>query len=496
MWPHLWPHHLTNAGAATVHSIAKPISDIFNISLSAGIFPDNLKLGKVLPIHKSDDKTLPSNYRPISVLSVFSKILERLMYNRLIQFLTKNNILSDKQFGFRKNHSTSLALVNLIDRLSEQLEHNYITLGIFIDLSKAFDTINHKILLDKLCHYGVQGIANNWFKSYLNGRKQYVQIGTSTSNTQTITCGVPQGSILGPLLFLIYVNDITVVSRIFDIIMFADDTNLFIKDRNMECLVKNTNDELSKISKWFKLNKLSLNIKKTSFILFQSKKRNIPDKLDIRIDNIKIEQVKKTKFLGVIINETLTWDDHIFTIKQKVQKNIGIIHRIKKNVPSCTLPLLYQTLVHPYLEYCNIVWAIHRGSMLNNLFKCQKRAIRTITYSKMNAHTKPLFSKLNILSVFDINNLQVACFMYNAVNALLPIYFNQMFEKNKNIHAHNTRQSNKVHITSHRLDIRRYTVRISGPLLWNSLPKVLTESRNLKIFKRSYKQFLLQNAAS
>ena len=186
--------------------ISNPLIEVFNVSLSVGEFADNLKLAKVIPVYKADDKLCVNNYRPISVFA-FSKVLERLVYDRLKSFLDKNNILTDKQYGFREKHSTCVALLNLIDQISEQIDSKMTVVGIFIDLSKAFDTIDHNILLAKLSFYGIRGIAKKWFSSYLTNRQQYVQIQHVASNLLTIRSGVPQGSILGPLLFLLYVND-------------------------------------------------------------------------------------------------------------------------------------------------------------------------------------------------------------------------------------------------------------------------------------------------
>jgi hypothetical protein len=274
--------------------------------------------------------------------------------------------------------------------------------------------------------------------------------------------------------------------------MFADDTNLFFTDSNTESLQKKVNTELSKISTWFKLNKLSLNIKKTNFMFFNNKQKPTDPTPDINIDNVKIEKVDQTKFLGVIINSKLTWDDHIRTVIQKMQKNIGIIFRIRQKIPTNILLLLYQTLVHPYIEYCNIIWAIRPGIFLNKLIVCQKRAIRTITFSHFNAHTAPLFRKLNILSAHNVNRLQVACFMYQAMHNSLPPHYCAMFTKNCLFHSYNTRQSDKVHITTHRLNIKRFTIRIFGPTLWNQLPQHLTQAPNLVTFKRLYRKHLLE----
>ena len=193
------------------------------------------------------------------------------MYCRFLSYLNKNNTLTDQQYGFREKHSTYQAIINLIDQISAELENKNFTIGIFIDLSKAFDTLDHEILLDKLNCYGIRGLANSWFQSYLSNRKQFVDIDGTKSNMANISCGVPQGSILGPLLFLIYINAIVNVSEIATLIMFADDTNLFFKDKNLDNLINICNVELHKISNWFRLNKLSLNVRKTNFILFHTR---------------------------------------------------------------------------------------------------------------------------------------------------------------------------------------------------------------------------------
>ena len=365
----------------TISYVAEPLANIFNLSLHSGVFPDLLKIAKVVPVFKTEDRKLMVNYRPISVLPVFSKILEKIMYKRLITYLENNNILSDKQYGFRERHSTYMALVELVDKVTEELDNKKFSVGIFVDLSKAFDTINHNILLDKLNSYGIRGTSNSWFCSYLSNRLQYVQLSNVKSDRLQINCGVPQGSILGPLLFILYINDISYVSNVLNLIMFADDTNLFLSDSSLERLCGNANAELAKIYTWFKLNKLSLNIKKTNFILFGTQNTS-NNKISIKLDNIQIDQVTRTKFLGVILSQTLSWKDHIHLIKQKVSKSTGIIRKIRYNLPPSVLVSLYHTLVHPYFEYCNIVWGINRSTTFNDLFICQKR--HYVSYLTLN----------------------------------------------------------------------------------------------------------------
>lgn len=254
---------------------------VVKASIEQGIFPNDLKIAKVTPVFKSGDQTDVSNYRPISVLPVFSKVLERIMYNRIYKHLTSNKLLYRKQLGFQKNCSTEHAIMQFTRDILESFEKGEYTLGVFIDLSKAFDTVDHEILLKKLKYYGVKGINLNWLKSYLSNRKQYVHSDGVLKQLLNIKCGVPQGSILGPLLFLIYVNDFYKASNLLNEIMFADDTNLFLTHKNLNILFNSMNTELQEISSWFKSNKLSLNIDKTKWTIFHptSKKEIITTKL-------------------------------------------------------------------------------------------------------------------------------------------------------------------------------------------------------------------------
>ena len=303
-----------------------PLVHICNMSILHGVFPNDLKVAKVIPLYKGGDCTLLINYRPVSILPVFSKLLEKIMYDRILDFINENNILHKLQFGFRKDHSTSIALMILADKISKALHEGDYVLGVFIDFSKAFDTVNHSILLRKLYVYGIRGIAYNWLASYLCNRQQYVSYNNTMSSKKQITCGVPQGSILGPLLFLLYINDIADVSDKLFMILFADDTNAFISGRNVNEMISIMNIELAKLTQWLTANKLSLNVSKTYFLLFRSNGMLKPVyNQNLAINDIQINQERKTKFLGAIVDDKLSWADHIQYIKTKIAKGIGII---------------------------------------------------------------------------------------------------------------------------------------------------------------------------
>ena len=272
-----------------------------------------MKITKVLPFYKSGKKNLMGNYRPISVLSSFSKILEKIMYNRLYSYLNDSNLFFQKQLRFREGHSTNHAHIQLINNVFYSFNQNKYTRGVFIDLSKAFDTVDHNILLKKLSLYGIKNNNLKWFSSYLSNSKQFIQAGAIKTSYEGITCGVPQGSILGPLLFIIYVNDLCNVSKILEPIMFADDANLFFSHKNIKDLFQAVNSELGKIFQWFNANKLSLNKDKTKYTFTHKarEKDNLPLKLPaLFINDKEIERVTSIKFLEVLFDEHLSWKDH------------------------------------------------------------------------------------------------------------------------------------------------------------------------------------------
>ena len=335
------------------------------------LFPDDLKIAKVTPIYKGGDNSDVSYYRPISVLPCFSKILEHLMYNRLYKYLKENNIVYEKQFGFQSGYSTNDAIVQLVDKIFDSFEKEQFTLGVFIDFSKAFDTVDHSILLKKLKFYGITDKNIVWFESYLSNRKQYIEIAeNSKTDLKYVTCGVPQGSILGPLLFLVYVNDLSNASRLLDLIMFADDTNLFFNHKDIKHLFTVVNNELVNIKDWFTANKLPLNVEKIKYSFFHepSKKDDIPLHLPkLIINNYEIQRRESIKFFGVLLDQHLTWKEHIKLTENKITKNIGISYKARPYLDKRALLCLYYSYIHSYLNYATTAWSSTSRTYLKKL---------------------------------------------------------------------------------------------------------------------------------
>jgi len=461
--------------------IAKPLEIIFNSSLATGIVPQSLKIAKVIPIFKKGSNTDLGNYRPISLLSVFDKILEKIVAKRMLNYIEKKNILYDKQFGFRSNYSTDYAILSIIDKIQQAIDKREFSCGIFLDMSKAFDTVNHQILIAKLNRYGFRGPISDWLTDYLKDRKQFVSIGETFSDQQTILLGVPQGSVLGPLLFLLYINDFHLCSNIFDFHLFADDASLFYKHKNLTSLQTNANVELGNIYAWLCANKLTLNITKSNYVLFHPSQRKVPLDPELYINNNQLKQEKYIKYLGILIDSNLSWKPHINYILSKVKRNCGILCKIRYFVDLRTRVQLYYSLIYPFLIYGILAWGSTYPTTLDPLFKLQKKVMRVITFSNFDERSSPLFKRLNVIKLNDIAFLYISVFMYKYHHSLLPTAFNNFFTKVRDVHKYNTRLSSKSSyaLPKPRTNYAIFNIRFQGVKIWNSL------SDNTKVLSKS-----------
>lgn len=474
------------------HSLCIPLTYLCNLSFELGVVPTSLKIARVVPVFKAGEKESVNNYRPISVLPCFSKVIEKIMFSRLYNFIAKHNLLYNYQFGFLPGRSTTHAILHFTCKVMEAFENNQYASGIFLDLSKAFDTLDHNILLDKLNHYGIRGTVLQWFKSYLADRHQFVVINNINSVSKPIKCGVPQGSILGPLLFIIYVNDLYRASNKFHIISYADDTNLFFSSNDINFLLDTIQNEFTYIHDWFCANKLSLNVKKTTSIVFSTPSKHLnPNINSIRLCGVDVMLSKTTKFLGVYIDNHLSWNNHIQNICMKVSKGAGVLNRLRQILPRSTLVTLYNTLILPYLTYCNVIWGSTHASRIQPLYLLQKRAIRYICNADYLQHTAPLFTTLNALSIYDINRYYVGIFIFNWLHDNAPSTFRNYFQLRNDPYPN--RAPNQLTVPYFRLRSAQLGIRYVGVKLWNSLPTTITGCKTLNTFKKRLKEYLISN---
>jgi len=487
--------------------VAPILSVLINTSLEQGVFPSDLKLAKVIPLHKGGSRSDLSNYRPISLLPLFSKIYEKIMHNRLYSHLTKNRVICGTQFGFRAGHSCEHALLTAQNTILSSLNKKEVAVLLLIDFSKAFDMVDHGILLSKLEHYGVRSNILSWFKSYLTDRRQYVYVNGTASSTEYLLHGVPQGSILGPLLFIIYINDIPQISNFAHFILYADDANIIITGANLHEIEDKIKLLIASLLHWIHTNGLKLNIKKTKYLIFSNKAKH---DINITISGTKIERRTSERFLGIMMDENLNWNTHRLALATKISRNAGILYKLRGSIPLNILQTLYFSFVQSHLCFCPAVWGLGSVNSLSKIFSAQKKAVRGITRGYSNyyydkdtgelpSHTKNTFNELGILTVHNLIFYQTMTTMSKIYRNIAPKSICNLFKRNQNLDPnHNARQKTLDYflINRTRLVSEDKTIFNKGPRLFNDLvTKInkLIEEENMQLTNKQLRKPLLQN---
>ena len=445
----------------TYRPLLNELTFFFNLCLKTATFPEKLKVAIIVPIYKAGSKDLFNNYRPISLLPMFSKVLEKIIYEQITSYLNDNNFFNPLQFGFRKSHSTYMPIAHMHDEVMKSLINNEVICSLYLDLKKAFDTVSLKILLQKIKHAGIQGNLYNLLDSYLSNRQQMTKIENVLSSRQIISSGVPQGSILGPLLFIIYINDICNITDQGTLYLFADDTAICISGRNYEDLQIKINNVVPNIMKWLHANRLSVNAAKTNYQIYSMS--SIPD-LDIRLDGTQISRKKCIKYLGVLVDENMKWRSHIDSVATKISRNLGIIGRSKHYLTSEQLRLLYNALILPHLNYCAVVWGVNYQTAISRLVLLQKRAVRLIDKKPYLSPSKPLFIKHRLLRFPEIVQEQCIMIMLAHLKENLPKSISDMF---RYALPSSTRLKKHFEVPFAATNYRSFTLSCSAPKAWN-----------------------------
>ena len=471
-----------------VNEIASPINMIFNKIIENGLYPDVLKRACVTPVFKSGDKHNASNYRPINSLNILNTIIEKLLSRRINEFLKLHNIITDCQYGFRSGYSTNDAVIKLLHEAHFSLNHGRCCGVVSLDLSKAFDTVDHSILLSKLYNCGVRGVTYNILKSYLTNRTQFVAVNGIISSERPIDVGVPQGSVLGPLLFSLYVNDIPNILEKANVIMYADDTTLFYSHDNINNVYEILNYNLAKIDKWLMANYLTLNVDKTNYILITNKRLPNIHEHSIAIRDKVVERKSKITFLGVTIDDKLRFKDHINLVCNKVSKSLGVINKLNY-LPKNILKSLYYTLIFPYLIYCILAWGSSYPSIINPLVILQKRAVRIITNNPHRASSDPLFKELSILKFKQLYDLYCSMYMYKVLMQNKASFIKNEITGNQINHSHELRHNTKLRLPKVNLISYKQSFVYNGLVLWNKLD---VETRNMTSIHK-FRKTIIQN---
>ena len=397
---------------------AQHISDMINECFLVGKFPDELKVAKITPVFKKGCNKEYVNYRLISVLNVFSKLYEKAINSRLMKFLETQKILSSKQFGFRKSRSPWMAVNSLIEKVLSAWKDKEECLSLFIDVSKAFDAIDHDILLSKLFSIGVRGKVHDLLSSYLKGRKHHVFYKGQTSKFHQVTSGVPQGSILGPTLFIIYINDLASLHPDLNTVLFADDTSFTFTAVNSTVMEKQLSTFLPLIENWFFENRLQLNAGKSNYIHFKQRESKSTVEYKLKFYGEKINKVSTTKFLGLHIDSNLSWKVQLQAVSGKLAHMTGVFAKLRKSLPLYILKGLYNSFVLPHLSYGLCLWG---SSDLSKVSSYQNRIVRSILGKASSCHSTPLYSELGVLKIQDLFTHVVCKICYKAIYEFLPL---------------------------------------------------------------------------
>lgn len=467
-------------------TVGNHLLDLINISLKSGKFPESWKVATVVPVEKIKNSKLCDEYRPINTLPIYEKVLELTVKDQLLNYIEGNNILIRQQSGFRSAHSCETALQFLISDWKKAIQSGFFVGIVFLDFKRAFETINRGLLLLKLHKYGINGKVHEWLTSYLTNRLQRVKYGNAMSVERGCELGVPQGSVLGPLLFIMFINDICHHVKNCQIKLFADDTLLYFVGEVNE-IESALNKDLKDLITWLNDSGLLLNISKSKFMLLGSKNRisslSHPgaNKINISINNEQIEQVNSFRYLGVTLDPQLNFDLHCDGVRNVMARKVNFLFRLDNKISSFAKLTIYKSVIAPTIDYCGTLLYFVKNEAVNSLQKIQNRAMRAILQCNKKTPINKMLEALSLMSIKQRINYNMLVFVFKLSNNLVPEYLTEGLQYGCDIHDYNTRNKNNFYISSE--NVRSDTILSRGLVLFNSLPTELRECQQLHVFK-------------
>ena len=467
--------------------LKNPLCELINLSFEKGKFPTVFKVALIHPIHKRGSTKELTNYRPIALLPQLSKVLEKAFEKRLSAFVRKSNVLSQCQYGFRKHTSTEMTVVDFIETVNQGIEYGWQTAAVTLDLAKAFDVVDRELLIKKLAIYGIRGTALNWIGSYFENRRQHLKYNTILSKQEVVNYGVPQGSILGPILFIIFINDMPNCSPNSDFFVFADDTNIVISAKDTATLQTKMNECMKEVSTWLLVNRLKVNTSKCEAIFFS---KTLPCR--VVLCNRELENSNCIKYLGLLIDKDLKFEEQYDSLLNKLRQCLGMFYKIQRFVDIKTKLTIYHSLFHSRLLYCCTCFGSKSALNKAKIESIQYRILKLV-FACSEDNLKQNMTKHRILSYTNIIQFETMMLMWKAFHKLLPERIQARFTRFIDTHDRNS-------ISSHNFNVKRYTTKSrrqclssSGVKIWNSMPKEIKQAANLREFKNLTKDYLIAN---
>lgn len=480
-------------------AIVSSLTYIFNRIIDSGKFPILFKNAKVTPVYKKGDKTEATNYRPISVLSTLSKLIERHISKQLYEYLTDFNLLHASQSGFRPHHSCQTALINITDKWLKEMNEGNINGVVFLDLKKAFDVVDHDILCQKLEIYRFDEPALKLLKSYLNYRTQQVKIGNVMSESASVDYGVPQGSILGPLLFILYINDLPLHAEHCETDMYADDSTFHLSGKAVTDIQDKIQSDLNLIDRWCSENKMYINIDKTKCMTVGTRQKLScqGDHLKLQINNETIQISECEELLGIKVDPTLTWSAQIDKLCSAISSRIYLLSRIKQYLNLEARKLFCNGYIMPLIDYCCTIWGNCSEDNLNRILKLQKRAARLVFDADPLSSSDPLFKELKWMPVKTRIHYHKLLLIYKSLHHQAPEYLSgnlTYVRENNPYHLRNAVRGN-LYTNKPRTELYKKSFQYSASILWNGLPDDIRLSSNIDVFRNRLKCYLLLNSS-